>query len=238
MDERGSTIWVIDGKSLQIDRTYFQAQGENLAFVVEWICSDCNFHKAMSKAEALAVARPVLWHAVESGEANRTAVTKLGSGRLQVKLLLSVVTYQVEGKPQQTTISVDEADVLYDWTWVVDGRSYRVFGPGYYFDVNARKLYFTIKWHDSKLCDQLADITDERAGNLAMPVLKQIVSHKLFHFIPRSGLPPDRADLATHEVDLLGVEIGCPEPACAGAIDCPARAYRVARTLAQIAAAP
>jgi hypothetical protein len=149
-----------------------------------------------------------------------------------------VITYQVEGEPQQTTISVDKLDALFDWTWVLVGRSYRVFGPGYYFDVNAGRLYFTIKWHDSKLCDQLTGITDERAGNLAMPLLKQIVSRRLFHFIPRSGLPPDRADLATHEVDAVGVEFGCPEQACANAIDCPARGYRVSRTLAQIAAAP
>jgi hypothetical protein len=72
MDVRGSMIWVIDGKSIQIDRTYFQAQGERLAFAVEWTCSDCSLHKAMSQAEALAVARPVLWHAVESGEAMRS----------------------------------------------------------------------------------------------------------------------------------------------------------------------
>ena len=38
--------------------------------------------------------------------------------------------------------------------------------------------------------------------------------------------------------DFVGVEIGCPDPACAGTISCPARGYRVARTLAEIAAAP
>jgi len=71
-----------------------------------------------------------------------------------------------------------------------------------------------------------------------MPVMKEIVLRKLFRFIPRSGVPIDRAELNTQELEAIGVEIGCPEPACAGAVDCPARGYRVSRTLAQIEAAP
>ena len=238
LDERGPTVWLVDGKKIQINRTYFRVQGESLAFAVEWTCLDCAFQKTMSQEEALAVSRPVLWHAVESGEASRTAVAKLGSGRLQTNLLVSTVAYQVAAKPQQTTISVNKLDDLFDWTWVLGGRSYHLFRPGYYFDLDARKVYFTIKWHDIQLCEQIPAITDERARDLAMPVMKEIVLRKLFRFIPRSGVPIDRGELNTRELDAIGVEIGCPEPACAGAIDCPARGYRVSRTLAQIAAAP
>jgi len=238
LDERGPTVWFVDGKKVQIDRTYFRAQGERLAFAVEWTCLDCGFDKTMSQGEALAVSRPVLWYAVESGESGRTAVTKLGSGRLQTNRLISIVAYQVAGKPEQTTISVDKLDDLFDWTWVLGGRSYHVFRPGYYFDLNTGRVYFTIKWHDTQLCDKIAGITDERARDLAMPVMKEIVLRKLFRFIPRSGVPIDRAELNTRELEAIGVEIGCPEPACAGAVDCPARGYRVSRTLAQIEAAP
>ena len=236
MDERGATVWIVDGKNIQIDRSYFQAQTEkNLMFVVEWTCSDCRFQRAMSQEEALVASRPVLWYAVESGEATRTAVTKLGSGRMQTNRLVSVIAYQIDGKPQQTTVSVDNLDPLFDWTWVLGDHSYRVFAPGYYFDQDARRLYFTVKWHDSKLCDELPGITDERAANLAMPILKQIVSRKLFQFVPRVGAPPE---VAVHEVDAVGVEIGCPEPTCAGAVNCPATGYRVSRTLAEIARSP
>jgi len=236
MDERGPTFWVIDGRNVQIDRTYFRVEAKDrLAFVVEWTCSDCQLSKPMSQEEALAVSRPVLWFAVEKGETGRTAVTKFGSGRLLTKLLTSVVNYQVQDEKQQITISVDKLDALFDWTWVIGGKSYRIFGPGYYFDQLGQKWYFIIKWHDRALCDQLTGITEERAANLAMPLLKEIVSRKLFEFVPRVGI--DRRELVTH-VNFVGVEIGCPDPACAGTISCPARGYRVARTLAEIAAAP
>lgn len=58
---------------------------------------------------------------------------------------------------------------LFDWTWVLGGKSYRIFGPGYYFDTFGGKLYFTVKWHDANLCDQLIDISEEHASELAMP---------------------------------------------------------------------
>jgi hypothetical protein len=192
----------------------------------------------MSQEEALAVARPVLWHAVESGEANRTAVTQVGGGRRQTNRLLAFMTYEVDGAPKQMTVSIDKLDALFDWTWVLGGRSYRVFGPGYYFDVDARRLYFTAKWHHRDLCSQLVGITDERAANLAMPILKHIASRKIFRFVPRVADPTVPTEVGAYDVDAIGVEIGCPDPSCAGAVDCPAQGYRVSRTLDQIAGAP
>src|SRR5205823_523228 len=35
LDERGPTVWLVDGKKIQINRTYFRVQGESLAFAVE-----------------------------------------------------------------------------------------------------------------------------------------------------------------------------------------------------------
>jgi hypothetical protein len=105
--------------------------------------------------------------------------------------------------------------------------------------MDARRLYFTMKWHDRALCDPLTGITDERAANLAMPLLKHIASRKLFKHVPRVGpTASSSADINSQEVEAIGIEIGCPDPACAGAVDCPAKGYRVSRTLGQIAVAP
>jgi hypothetical protein len=238
MDERGPTVWLVDGKKIHIDRTYFQAEGKELAFVVEWRCAECRPRKPISQEEALAVSRAVLWYAVESGEANRTVVSKVGSGKMRTTHLRSVIAYQVRGESQQTSVSINSLDSLFDWTWILGGRSYRVFGPGYYFDTDARQLYFTIKWHDRTLCDPLTGITDERAATLAMPLMKHIASRKLFKHVPRVGPTDNNAEIDSQEVDAIGIEIGCPDPACAGAVDCPAKGYRVSRTLRQISVAP
>ena len=238
MDERGPTVWLVDGKKIEVDATYFRVEAEELAFVVEWRCPDCRLPKPMSREEALARSRPVLWYAVENGEADRTTVAKLGSGRMPTKHLRSVLTYRLGDQSQRISVSVHELETLFDWTWTLGGRSYRVFGPGYYFDNDARRLYFTIKWHASSLCDPLRGITDERAASLAMPLLKHIASRKLFEHVPRIAAAGSQAEIDSYQVDSIGIEIGCPDPACAGAIDCPAKGYRVARTLAEIAAAP
>lgn len=238
MDERGPNTWSVEGKKIQVDRTYYQADSKHLTFVVEWRCAECGARKQMDQEHALAVSRSVLWHAIESGEASRTAFTKLGAARTTTNQLRSVITYEVAGKPRTVSVTVEKLDTLFDWTWTIGGRSYRVFGPGYYFDQDARRLYFTVKWHDKALCEELAGITDERAGDMAMPLLKQIAARKLFKHIPRVFPPGDDADLKAQEVEAIGVEIGCPDPTCAGAVDCPARGYRVSRTLAEIGAAP
>lgn len=236
-DERGPTTWLVEGKKVPVDRTYFQAEGKDLTFVVEWRC-DCRQPKPMTQEQALALSRTVLWHAIEGGEVNRTTFTKLGVGNKLTNRIRAVVSYEAAGKPAKITVTVDKLDALFDWTWTIGGLSYRVFGPGYYFDSDARQLYFTVKWHDRALCDQLSDITDERAARLAMPLLKEVAARKLFKHVPRVGRPGDDApDLTAHEVDAIGVEIGCPDPACAGAVDCPARGYRVSRTLKEIAGA-
>jgi hypothetical protein len=238
MDERGPTTWLVEGRKVQVDRTYFQAEARELAFVVEWRCPECRSKKEMTPKEALAASRSVLWYAVESGEANRTTVTRVGSGEVMTKHLRSVITYDIEGVRQQSMAVVDKLDALFDWTWVLGGRSYHVFGPGYYFDSDAQRLYFTVTWHDRTLCEPLTAITDQRAANLVMPLLKHIASRKLFAHIPRVGPTEHASEVGGHEVEAIGVEIGCPDPACAGASDCPAKGYRVSRSLAQIAAAP
>jgi hypothetical protein len=238
MDERGPAVWLVDGKEVQVDRSYFEVDEGELTFAVEWRCPECRRSKPMTSEEALRASRSLLWYAVESGEATRTAVRKVGAGEMKTKHLRSVITYQVEGVFQQITVPVDKLDTLFEWTWVLEGRSYRVFGPGYYFDTDAQRLYFTVKWHDRALCDQLTDITDESAATLAMPLLKYVASRKPFKHIPRVG-PAEYASASDeHQVEAIGIEIGCPEPTCAGAVDCPAKGYRVSRTLAQIAAAP
>jgi len=149
-----------------------------------------------------------------------------------------MISYEVAGKPTKISVTVDKLDTLFDWTWTIGARSYRVFGPGYYFDVDARRLYFTVQWHDTKLCEQLVGITDDRAADLAMPLLKHMVARNVFKHVPRVGRPGDGPDVSGQEVEAIGVELGCPDPTCAGAVDCPARGYRVSRTLAEIAAAP
>jgi len=236
MDERGPSVWQVDGKKIQVDRTYFQAEAKDLTFVVEWRCTEWRAPKEMDQEQALAQSRGVLWQAVESGEANRTVFTKVGTGRTPTNRMRSVITYEVAGKPKKTSVTVDNLETLFDWTWTIGARSYRVFGPGYYFDVDAGRLYFTVKWHDPKLCEQLVGITDDRAADLAMPLLKHIAARKLFKHIPRVGRPGDGPDLGGKEVEAIGVELGCPEPSCAGSVDCPARGYRVSRSLAEIAA--
>lgn len=237
MDERGPTTWLVEGKKVPVDKTYFQADGKDLTFVVEWRC-DCRQSKPMSHEQALAVSRAVLWHAVEGGEVSRTAFTKLGSGRKPPNRIRGVISYEAAGKQEKVTVTVDKLDALFDWTWTIGDQSYRVFGPGYYFDSDARRLYFTVKWHARALCEQLEGITDERAARLAMPLLKEVAARKLFKYVPRVGRPDDDGpDLTAHEVDAIGVEIGCPDPTCAGAVDCPARGYRVSRTLTEIAGA-
>lgn len=70
MDERGPTTWQVDGKKIQVDRTYFHVEAKDLTFVVEWLCADCRAAKEMDQEQALALSRAVLWHAVETGEAN------------------------------------------------------------------------------------------------------------------------------------------------------------------------
>jgi len=238
MDERGPTVWQVDGKKIQVDRTYFQAEAKDLTFVVEWRCSDCRAAKELDQQQALALSRAVLWHAVESGEANRTTFHKVGTGRTPTKRLRSTITYEAGGKPKTISVTVDKLDTLFDWTWTIGTRSYRVFGPGYYYDLDARRLYFTVKWHDPALCEQLVGITDDRAAELAMPLLKQIVARKLFKYVPRVARPSDDPDISGQEVAAVGVELGCPDPECAGAVDCPAKGYRVSRTLPEIAGAP
>ena len=67
-------------KGFRSTRTYFQAEAKDLTFVVEWRCTDWRAPREMDQEQALALSRAVLWHAVESGEANRTTVTKVGTG--------------------------------------------------------------------------------------------------------------------------------------------------------------
>jgi hypothetical protein len=238
MDERGPTVWQVNGNKIHVDQTYFQAEAKDLTFVVEWRCADCRAAKEMNEPQALAVSRAVLWHAIESGEANRTTFHRVGAGRTLTNRLRSTISYEVAGKPKTISLTVDKLDTLFDWTWTIGARPYHVSGPGYYFDLDARRLYFTVKWHDPALCEQLVGITDDRAADLAMPLLKHIVARKLFKYVPRVWRPSDDPDVSGQEVGAVGVELGCPDPACAGAVDCPAKGYRVSRTLPEISSAP
>src|ERR1041385_3685412 len=107
MDERGPTTWLVEGKKVPVAKTYFQAEGKDLTFVVEWRC-DCRQPKPMSQEQALAVSRPVLWHAVEAGEVNRTAFTKCGSGRKLTNRISGVISYEAGGKQEKVTITIDK----------------------------------------------------------------------------------------------------------------------------------
>jgi len=112
------------------------------------------------------------------------------------------------------------------------GRQYHVTRPGYYFDQPAQALYFTVAWEAPELCDEVTGIADERAAELAMPIFKEIVRRGLFDHVPLVG----DSGLARRQVTHVGVAITCP---CApGSVPCGNRGYKVARPLAEIAAAP
>jgi hypothetical protein len=139
VDERGAAKWLIEQKPYSIDKTYFQIRGQkDAAFVVEWTCADCRRHAEVSQDEALALVRPVLWHAIELGE-DRRIVVRGASGPLKVSSIVGVTSYEIDGKRQQISTTITQLDALFDWTWPIAGRAYHVYKPGYYFDVKTNR---------------------------------------------------------------------------------------------------
>jgi hypothetical protein len=231
MDQRGAATWTVDGKPVQVDRTYFQASGDELAFVVEWTCPACARATAMTQDEALVLSKPVLWHAIESGEVARTAV-KINGTAMLVTRMVAIVRYPQGSGQGETSVRATAAS-LADWTWTVADRSYHVVTPGYFVD-GSGALYFTVAWLAPELCDAIAaGIDDVRAGTEAMPVMKEVVRRKLFETIK----PPLAPGGASRAVDRIGVAITCARD-CAPGAACDQRGYRVGRSLAEIAAAP
>jgi hypothetical protein len=232
MAERGKETWTVEGNPVTIDRTYFQSDGSQLAFVTEWTCTECAPQKKLTDPEAFELARPVLWEAVVRKEPMRATVSKFGTGPLTVDRLVSAMSYRLGDAIEVAGIVVDRPEALYDWTWQIGDKTFRVFQPGYYFDTEAKQLYFTIQWHDEAVCSRYETLTQESATSYALPVMKEAARRRLFDSIPRVGNLPDVSDM---EIWAIGVGIACPEPSCAGQPGCPIRSYRTFRPLTELA---
>src|SRR5262245_31799218 len=139
----------------------------DLVFVIEWRCPECRFEAVMTREEALTAARPILIHAAATGEVTRLIVTRFGANDIDAKRIRSTMSHSREGKAIQTTAFVDHVEDLLQGVWLLGGHRYHVVGTGYYFDLDAKELYFILRWHDRALCGPLEDITDERAAAMA-----------------------------------------------------------------------
>jgi len=231
MAERGRETWTVEGRPIAIDATYFQSDGSHLAFVVEWTCADCAPKSKLTDPEAFDLARPVLWEAVVRKEPMRATIQKFGTGPLSVDRLVSAMSYRLGEKTERAGIVVDRLEALYDWTWHIDGKSDRVFQPGYYFDTSARELYLTIQWYDESLCSRYETLTEEIATSHTLPILREVAKRRLFEVVPRVGYPPELSDVP---VSAIGVGIACPEPSCAGQPGCRIRTYGTSRHLTEL----
>ncbi len=233
MDERANADWRLeDGSSVRIARTYFTAAGKEATFHVEWEVPADALPPPQARDAMLELARPVLRHAIGSGELGRTQISGLGVGRVPVKRVRAQV--QAAGTQQTRELVVSNMDELFVWNWTFNGRLHRIFAPGYYVDFDSGKVTFTMKWHDATLCPALEGIDDEAAFALAKPVLRRAVAWRLWQVVPE--VSPDGISPPRTSVDLVGLELGCPEANCATGSPCGARGYRVSRTPEQIRA--
>jgi hypothetical protein len=107
-------------------------------------------------------------------------------------------------------------------SWQIDGKTYSI-GSTYYLVLPPREqLQYTIEYlvSDPKL---LADLTDERAGAIAMPLMKYAWQHHLFE---RTQITSSKGGAL--KPSLIGVAITYRGGARSGG-------YRVHRSLDQIA---
>lgn len=235
MDAIGPTTWDVDSQPKAIDRSYFVAEKDSVLFVVEWTCTSCADDHQIDFKEGFERARPILREAVLRHEPQRIEVSKLGTGALGVKQLVSIMKYQLHGETRTYRVAGDRLDELWDWRWTLGGKEYHVHGAGFYFDQVRRQLYYTTYWDAPADCPGFSDLTVDSAADLAMPVMKQVLTLRLHERVPRLG---DRqsspAEMFSAPVGLIGVGIACPDPACQGQPNCSPRIFRASRTLDQI----
>ena len=231
IDERGQATWTVDGAPVEILKTYFLNRPPNLWFAVEWTCSDCAPKQAYTQVEAYGLAQPVLWEAARRGEMGRTNVNKLGEGRVLVDRYLSVMHYSLGGGPETARLEIRQADGLLHWMWPVGDRNTEIHQPGYYFDTDDQRLYFTVSWYDPAVCGDFDSLDQESADRLTLPVMQEVLRRRLFDTLPRIGEIPAAEG---RPVESIGVAIACPDPSCVGRQGCPTRSWRTSRLISEL----
>ncbi|MCA9620018.1 MAG: hypothetical protein KC731_13425, partial [Myxococcales bacterium] len=237
VDERAGDVWTLhDGTRVTLDRTYYSVEELAAIFTVEWSCADCDPTLGDDVEAMLAVARPILRHAVVTGEWQRAKISGLTldeGGEVTIGGVRAVI-HLANG--QNPFITVTNLDHLFVWDLEVDGRSYHVTTPGYYRNDTNGEQTFTSHWQPPKACPALLRLDsselEARATELALPLMRRIAALELWRSVP--VVAPEGASPPLETVDHVGVAVGCPDPSCAGRPGCGGRGFRVSRPLGEL----
>jgi hypothetical protein len=209
IDERGATEWLIEGKRYAIERTYFETHGDHASFCIEWRCTDCSFTEALTKEKAVGLVRPLAWHAIESGEVNRTQIRRMGSKQENVVDSITVILLRErDGKTQRGQVSFpkDGAGELFDQTWTIDGKPHHVYRLGFHLDgPPPGSLLLTLNWDAPEYCGVIKALSIAEVEKLATPVMREAVRRRLHEKVRPGPFPDGRA----RAVERIGVAITC-----------------------------
>ncbi len=96
MAAQGPETWDAGGKKITILKSYYLALPEGLQYTVESPYDFGSNALKMTEQQALDIAFPLMRHAYEKGLYNRTKISEVGHGPLEVKRI-GVVLVQGEG---------------------------------------------------------------------------------------------------------------------------------------------
>ncbi|MEZ4442306.1 MAG: hypothetical protein R3B72_24640 [Polyangiaceae bacterium] len=234
VDLRTGAVWTLyNGRKVTIEQSYFTVEGVVGTFNVEWDCPTCDRAVFEDLDAAMRVVRPVLRHAVVTGELGRTDLRNEAGEKVAIQRLRAVIG--VPGSIGAAEVLVTDFSQLMMWDLGEGEQSFRIVGTMNSEGPEEGRMFLS-RWAPKTGCATLFGLEGKErtasAREMAMPLLRLMAADELWRSVPFVSAEGMSAPL--EQVDWVGVVIECAHESCKPGNDCPVLQFAVGERYADL----